>query len=173
MSISIVSMSAWLWRKLTARPRVFLGAAANPCIPPFELRADRLQKKVEAGADFIQTNYIFDVEQFRRFMERVRDLGLDERVYILAGVGPLASHRAARWMRDNVPGIHIPDSVIARLERAEKPGEKGKRLCIELIQQIREIPGVKGVHVMAYRREHMVGEIIESSGILKERTEAA
>ncbi|MDX1716137.1 MAG: methylenetetrahydrofolate reductase, partial [Anderseniella sp.] len=102
-------------------------------------RADRLAKKVAAGADFIQTNYIFDIEVFRRFMERVRDMGLDEKVFILAGVGPLASAKSARWMRNNVPGIHIPDAVIDRLEKAEKPGEEGKKLCIDLIQQIREI----------------------------------
>jgi len=156
-------------RKLTTPPQIFLGAAENPCIPPLEWRAERLSKKVQAGADFIQTNYIFDIEVFRRFMERVRDMGLDEKVFILAGVGPLASAKSARWMRSNVPGIHIPDAVIERLERAEKPGEEGKKLCIELIQQIRDIKGVHGVHVMAYRREHLVGAIIEESGILKER----
>ncbi len=156
-------------RKLSTPPRIFLGAAENPCIPPLQFRADRLEKKVRAGADFIQTNYIFDVAVFRRFMERVRDMGLHERVFILAGVGPLASAKSARWMRSNVPGIHIPDTVIDRLERAPKPGAEGKRLCIELIQEIREIPGVHGVHVMAYRREHLVGEIVEESGILKER----
>jgi methylenetetrahydrofolate reductase (NADPH) len=156
-------------RKLTTPPRIFLGAAENPCVPPLDWRADRLEKKVRAGADFIQTNYIFDVEVFRRFMARVSDLGLDGKVFILAGVGPLASAKSARWMRSNVPGIHIPDAIVDRLERAEKPGDEGKKLCIELIQQIREIPGVHGVHVMAYRREHLVGEIIEDSGILKER----
>ena len=127
---------------------------------------------MDAGADFIQTNYVFDIEPFRRFMQRVRDLGLDERVFILAGVGPLASARAARWMRANVPGIHVPDHVVSRLERAADPSVEGKKLCIELIEQVREIEGVKGVHVMAYRREHMVGEIIEASGILNERAVA-
>jgi methylenetetrahydrofolate reductase (NADPH) len=156
-------------RKLTTPPALFLGAAENPCIPPYEWRAERLEKKVRAGADFIQTNYIYDVEIFRKFMARVRDLGLADKVFILAGVGPIASAKTARWMRANVPGIHIPDTVIDRLEKAVKPAEEGKKLCIELIQQIREIEGVKGVHVMAYRREHLVGEIIEASGILKER----
>ncbi len=159
-------------RKLTMAPPIFLGAAENPCIPPIEWRADRLEKKVRAGADFIQTNYIFDVEVFRRFMQRVCDMGLHEKVFILAGVGPLASAKSARWMRSNVPGIHIPDSIVERLEKAEKPGEEGKKLCIDLIRQIREIPGVHGVHIMAYRREHLVGEIIEDTGILKERMTA-
>ncbi len=156
-------------RKLTTPPNIFLGAVENPCNPPLDRRADRLEKKVRAGADFIQTNYIFDIDVFKRFMERVRDLGLDEKVFILAGVGPLASARSARWMRSNVPGVHIPDRIIERLEKAGKPGEEGKKLCIELIQRIREIAGVHGVHVMAYRREHLVGEIIKESGVLQER----
>ncbi|MGR3197754.1 MAG: methylenetetrahydrofolate reductase, partial [Paracoccus sp. (in: a-proteobacteria)] len=145
-------------RRITSPPRMFLGAAENPCIAPQDWRPERLAKKVEAGADFIQTNYIFDIPVFERFMARVRDLGLDKRVFILAGVGPLASAKAARWMRGNVPGIHIPDRVIERMEKAANPGEEGKRLCIELIQQIRQIAGVSGVHVMAYRREHLVSE---------------
>ncbi len=159
-------------RKLTTTPKIFLGAAENPCIPPYEWRANRLEKKIRAGADFIQTNYIYEIDLFRRFMDRVRDMGLDKKVYILAGVGPVASAKTARWMRTNVPGIHIPDSVIDRLEKAAKPGEEGKKLCIELIQQIREIKGVAGVHVMAYRREHLVEEIVAESGILKERLAA-
>jgi methylenetetrahydrofolate reductase (NADPH) len=158
-------------RYLSTPPRIFLGAAENPCIPPIEWRADRLEKKVRAGADFIQTNYIYDVPVFVEFMKRVRDMGLDERVFILAGVGPLASAKTARWMRRNVPGIHIPEDIIDRLERAAKPAEEGKKLCIELIQQLREIAGVKGVHVMAYRREHLVYEIIKESGILQQRLE--
>ena len=156
-------------RRITRPPRMFIGAAENPCIEPRDWRPERLAKKVEAGADFIQTNYIFDIPVFEAFMARVRDLGLDRRVYILAGVGPLASAKAARWMRSNVPGLHIPDSVIERMERADKPAEEGKRICIELIRQIRQIPGVAGAHVMAYRREHLVSEIVEASGVLEGR----
>jgi methylenetetrahydrofolate reductase (NADPH) len=148
---------------------MFLGAAENPCVPPHDWRPERLAKKVEAGAEFIQTNYIFDLALFERFMARIRDLGLDRRVFVLAGVGPLASARAARWMRSNVPGIHIPDAVVERLERAADPAEEGKRLCIELIRQVREIQGVAGIHVMAYRREHQVSEIIAESGVLAGR----
>ncbi len=159
-------------RKITRPPRMFLGAAENPCIPPLEWRPERLAKKVEAGAEFIQTNYIYDVPVFERFMARVRDLGLDRRVFILAGVGPLASAKAARWMRANVPGIHIPEAVIGRMEKAAKPAEEGKRICIELIRQVREIRGVAGVHVMAYRREHQASEIILESGVLQGRAGA-
>lgn len=156
-------------RKITRPPRMFLGAAENPCVPPYEWRPDRLAKKIEAGAEYIQTNYIYDIPLFEKFMARVRDMGLDKKVFILPGVGPLASAKAARWMRSNVPGIHVPDVVIERMEKAEKPSIEGKRICIELIQQIREIKGVAGVHVMAYRREHQVSEIILESGVLKGR----
>jgi methylenetetrahydrofolate reductase (NADPH) len=156
-------------RKITRPPRMFLGAAENPCVEPHQWRPDRLAKKVEAGAEFIQTNYIYDLPLFETFMARTRDLGIDKQVFILAGVGPLASAKAARWMRSNVPGIHIPEHVIDRMEKATKPGEEGKRICIDLIQQIREIKGVSGVHVMAYRREHHVSEIILESGVLKGR----
>lgn len=152
-------------RKLTSPPHVFLGAAENPCVPPEKWRPERLAKKVEAGAEFIQTNYIFDMDPFERFMARIRDLGLDRRVFILAGVGPLASARAARWMRANVPGIHIPDAVIARLEGAKNQAAEGTELCIEIMQRVREIAGVAGVHVMAYRREHLVSEIVLRSGV--------
>ena len=136
-------------------------ALRNPRPPPC--------KKSEAGADFIQTNYVFDIPRFERFMDEVRSLGLHERVFIMPGVGPLAGAKAARWMRTNVPGIHIPDDIVARLEKAKKPSEEGKKICIELIQQIREIAGVAGVHIMAYRREHMVNAIIDESGLGRER----
>jgi 5,10-methylenetetrahydrofolate reductase len=156
-------------RKITVPPRVFLGAAENPFVPPYDWRPLRLAKKVEAGAQFIQTQYCFDVPMLERFMGRVRDDGLHERCFILIGVGPLASARGARWIRANVPGVHIPDAVIARLEGAADQRLEGKKLCIELIQQIHEIEGVKGVHVMAYRQEETVSEIIKASGVLKSR----
>ena len=156
-------------RKLTVSPKVFLGAAENPFAPPLDWRPLRLAKKVAAGAQFIQTQYCFDVALFERFMARVRDLELDKKCFILAGVGPLASARAGRWMRANVPGVHVPDEGIARLEGASDQRLEGKRLCIELVQRIREIKGIAGVHVMAYRQEQLVSEIIEASGVLAGR----
>ena len=156
-------------RKLTTPPRVFLGAAENPFAPPAEFRVLRLAKKIDAGAQFVQTQYCFDLPMFRSFMARARDLGLDKRCFILAGVGPLASARAARWMRANVAGVHIPDSVIARLERAADPKAEGKRICVEMIQALREEPGVAGVHVMAYRQSQLVAEIVGESGVLRGR----
>ncbi|RME84757.1 MAG: methylenetetrahydrofolate reductase [Caldilineae bacterium] len=155
-------------RKLTTPPRVFLGAASNPFVPPYEWRPLRLAKKVEAGAGFVQTQYCFDVPRLRQFMQRVRDLGLHERVYILVGVGPLRSEKAAEFMRTRVPGVHIPDEIVDRLRKTPK-GQKrseGKRICVEIIQQVREIEGVAGIHVMAYRQEELVAEIIEEAGLL-------
>lgn len=157
-------------RKLTHPPRVFLGAASNPFVPPYEFRPLRLAKKIEAGAQFVQTQYCFDVERLAQFMASCRDLGLLEKVFILVGVGPLASARAAEWIRSNVPGVHIPDSIISRLAGSKDQKKEGKTLCIEFIQRIREIEGVSGVHVMAYRQEETVAEIIRESGVLGDRT---
>lgn len=153
-------------RKLDVPPRVFVGAAENPFAPPYDFRPLRLKKKWEAGAEFIQTQYCFDVPRLREFMQRVCDLGLHEKLFILIGVGPLRSAKVADWMRTHVPGVHIPDAVVSRLKGAQKPAAEGKRLCIEIIQQVREIPGVAGVHVMAYRQEELVAEIIEEAGLL-------
>lgn len=156
-------------RRITSPPNIFLGAAANPFVPPYDFRPLRLAKKVAAGAQFIQTNYCFDMPMFERYMAKVRELGVHERCFILAGVGPLASARAARWMRTNVPGIHIPDAIIERLDGADDQKREGRNLCVELIQQIREIEGIAGVHVMAYRQEELVASIVEDSGILRDR----
>ncbi len=158
-------------RKLEAPPALFLGAAANPFVQPFDFRPLRLKKKVEAGADFIQTQFCFDVPRFEVFMAGVCDLGLPERVFILVGVGPLRSARAAEWIRGNVPGVVIPDEVIHRLKSvpSDRQQEEGKKMCIDIIQQVREIPGVSGVHVMAYRQEELVAEIIEEAGLLSSR----
>jgi 5,10-methylenetetrahydrofolate reductase len=156
-------------RKITSPPHLFIGAAANPFAPPLEFRPLRLAKKVAAGAQFAQTQYCFDMPLFRAFMERVRDLGLHEKCFILAGVGPLASARSAKWIRANVPGIHIPDEIIARLEGAQNQKIEGKRICIEIMQECREIAGVSGVHVMAYRQEELVAEIVHESGVLAGR----
>jgi len=156
-------------RKITSAPRVFLGAAENPFAPPLAWRAERLAKKVEAGAQFIQTQYCFDIPVMRDFMNRARDLGLLEKVFILAGVGPLRSAKTAQWMRTNVAGTHIPDAVIQRLAGAQDQAREGRNLCIDLIHQLKEIPGVAGVHVMAYRQEESVAEVIERSGVLDGR----
>ena len=156
-------------RPLSQAPGLFLGAAANPFVPPFRYRPARLAKKVEAGAQFVQTQYCFDIAMLADYMTRVREMGLHERCFILVGVGPLASARAARWMRANVPGVHIPDAVIDRLDGAADPKREGMRICIELMQQARAMEGVAGVHVMAYRQEETIAEIISESGVLGSR----
>jgi methylenetetrahydrofolate reductase (NADPH) len=162
-------------RKLSVPPRVFLGAAENPFAPPLDWRPQRLAKKHEAGAEFIQTQYIFDVPVFARFMERVRDLGLHEKLFILAGVGPLRSPKAAEFMRTHVPGVVIPDAILERLNKTPKPqwAEEGMQICVEIMEQVHAIPGVAGVHVMAFRQEEMVAEIIRRAGCFPRVTEAA
>jgi methylenetetrahydrofolate reductase (NADPH) len=154
-------------RKIEQPPRVFLGAAENPFAPPLDWRPHRLAKKIAAGAEFIQTQYVFDVEVFRRFMARVVDLGLAEEVYILAGVGPLRGPKTAEFMRTRVPGVVVPDAVVERLRQTPKARQvdEGMQICVEIIEQVRAIPGVAGVHVMAYRQEEMVAEIIRRAGL--------
>ena len=156
-------------RKLVSAPPVFLGAAANPFSPPYDYRPLRLQKKVSAGADFVQTQYCFDIEMLEKYMQAVRDLGLQDQVFILVGVGPLASARSAEWIRNNVAGVHIPDDVVSRLKGAANQADEGVRICIEMIQRIRTVSGVHGVHVMAYKQEDRVAEIVTESGVLNGR----
>jgi len=157
-------------RRIDLPPKLFLGAAANPFVEPFDWRPLRLAKKIAAGAQFVQTQYCYDVPRLRSYMQQVRNLGLHEKVFILVGVGPIASARTGEWIRKNVPGVHIPDSVIARLKGADDQKAEGQQLCVELIQEIREIEGVDGVHIMAYRQEHTVPDIVSRSGILNGRT---
>lgn len=149
-------------RKITVPPKLFLGAAENPFAPPRDWRPQRLAKKVEAGADFVQTQFVYDVEIFREFMRRAVDLGLHERVFILAGVGPLKSPKQAEFLRTKVPGVWIPDSIVERMKKTPRPHwqDEGMQICVEIIQQVREMQGVAGVHVMAYRQEETIAEII-------------
>ena len=157
-------------RNISDPPRIFLGAAANPFVQPFDWRPLRLAKKVAAGAQFVQTQYCYDIPRLREYMSKVRDLGLNDKVFIIVGVGPLASARTGEWIRTNVPGVHIPDSVINRLKGADNQKAEGLSLCVELIQEIREIDGVDGVHIMAYRQEQSVPDIVKRAGVLDGRT---
>jgi methylenetetrahydrofolate reductase (NADPH) len=157
-------------RSLDSPPQLFIGAAANPFAPPLAFRAERMASKIEAGAQFFQTQYCFDIPLFKDFMKRAGDLGLLDKAYVLAGVGPMASARSAAWIRDNVPGIHIPDAVIDRLLGAgKKQKTEGRKICVEMMQQLKEIEGVAGVHVMAYRQEEAVQQIVKDSGVLGDR----
>lgn len=127
-------------RKLTTLPCFFIGAAANPFIPPFNWRPQRIAKKIAAGAQFIQTQYCFDIPRFKEYMNRVRDQGLDKQAFILAGVGPLKSAGAAEFMRNKVPGVHISDEIIDRMRKMpkEKQSVEGKKICVEMIEQIKD-----------------------------------
>ncbi|HVO37760.1 MAG TPA: methylenetetrahydrofolate reductase [Spirochaetia bacterium] len=146
-------------------PRILIGGAENPFGDPLELRAVRVAKKVEAGMDFLQTQCIYDIERFEEFMRQVRARGLHEKVKILAGVTPLKSAGMAKYMRDSVAGLSVPEAIIQRLERAaDKPAE-GIRICIEQIERLRRIPGVAGVHIMAIEWEEKVGEIVKGAGL--------
>lgn len=156
-------------RKLDTPPKIFAGSTINPFVPPLESRVAQLQKKIDAGAEFIQSQYCFDIVQLKELMVRAVDLGLAEKAFILPGVGTLASAKTARWLRTNVPGVYIPDSIITRLERAENQKQEGQKICIELMQQVKEIEGVSGVHVMAYKQEKFVREIVEASGVMDGR----
>lgn len=156
-------------RKITAPPQLFLGAAINPFAPPHDFRALRLKKKIEAGAQFVQSQYCYDVPMLKKYMDQVTDMGLHENCFILIGVGPLASARAARWMRSNVPGVHIPDYIIGRLEGSKDQKQEGKHICIDIIREVREIAGVSGIHVMAYRQEELVADIVRESGVIANR----
>jgi methylenetetrahydrofolate reductase (NADPH) len=162
-------------RKLESPPRLFLGAAENPFVPPYDYRPLRLGKKIEAGADFIQTQYCFDIPRLQAFMRQVCDLGYHERAFILIGVGPLRSAKAAEWMRNHVPGVVIPDQVVNRLKGVPpaRQRQEGKRICVEIIRELSQVPGVSGVHVMAYRQEELVAEIIEEAGLLPRRARQA
>ena len=146
--------------------KMFIGAAANPFGDPFEFRVIRLAKKVAAGVDFIQTQCIYDMARFKEWMKMVRDRGLHEKVHILAGVTPLKSAGMARYMNNNVSGITIPDEIINRIAKAEKPGDEGIKLCVEQIHELRQIEGVHGVHIMAIEWEQRVAEIVEGVGLL-------
>lgn len=147
-------------------PRMFIGAAANPFADPFAFRVVRLAKKVQAGADFIQTQCIYDMPRFREWMAQVRDRGLHEQTSILAGITPLKSAGMARYMRDNVPGLSVPDAVVDRIAGAEKGADEGIKFCVEQIQELKEMEGIAGVHVMAIEWEQKVKQIVEATGLL-------
>jgi len=162
---------------------MLVGAAANPFGDPFDYRPYRLAKKVTAGAQFIQTQLIYDMDRFREYMKRVVDMGLHEKTAILAGVGPLKSSGAAKYMRDKVPGMIVNEYYVAEMENAiagipkeEKAARKeawqqrGIELCIEQIQQLKEVPGVAGVHIMSIEWEAAVKPIVAGAGLLPRPT---
>ena len=154
--------------EITVRPKMFIGAAANPFAEPYAFRVQRLAKKVAAGADFIQTQCVYNMERFQTWLARAHDMGLTENVYILAGVTPLKSLGMARYMQSNVPGMDVPQELIKRLQGVEKKDQarEGIAMCCEQIQQLREMQGLAGIHLMAIEWEHRVPEIVKQAGLL-------
>lgn len=153
---------------LSKAPDLFIGAAANPFGDPFNFRVVRLAKKVAAGAEFIQTQCIYNLARFETWMAMAADRGLTEKVHILGGVTPLKSAGMAKYMKNKVAGMDVPDEVIRRMEGvpSNRQAEEGLRICVETIQRLRQVPGVRGVHIMAIEWEEKVGEIVERAGLL-------
>ncbi len=149
-------------------PKMFIGAAANPFAEPFEWRVHRLAKKIKAGADFIQTQCIYNMDKMREWVKRANDMGLTDKVYILAGITPMKSVGMAKYMKSKVPGMDVPDDVIKRLQGAPKGkvAEEGIKMACEQIEEFKEMKGVAGVHLMAIEWEHKVPEIAERAGML-------
>jgi methylenetetrahydrofolate reductase (NADPH) len=148
-------------------PQMFVGAAANPFADPFEIRASRLAKKVECGVEFIQTQCIYNMDKFKTWMKQIVDRGLHEKVFILAGVTPLKSLGMARYMKNRVPGMEVPDEIIDRMAGVpkEKQAEEGITICVEQIQELKEVEGVAGFHIMAIEWEQKVPGIVERAGL--------
>lgn len=151
--------------EMDMEPRLFIGAAENPFADPFEFRVVRLAKKINAGADFIQTQAVYELERFKKWMKMVRDRELDKKVHILAGIIPIKSAGMARYMRDSVPGVIVPDDIVERMKNASDGKEEGVKIAIEIIKQVSEIEGVHGVHLMAVAWEEIVPTIIERAGL--------
>ena len=148
-------------------PKMFVGAAENPFADPFEIRAIRLGKKIEAGAEFIQTQCIYNLDKFEEWVRQARDRGLTEKVYIMAGVTPMKSVGMAKYMKNRVPGMDVPDDVVKRMADTpkEKQAEEGIKICIETIQRLKECKGVSGFHIMAIEWEEKVPDIVKEAGL--------
>jgi methylenetetrahydrofolate reductase (NADPH) len=149
-------------------PKLFIGAAANPFAEPFEWRIHRLAKKIQAGADFVQTQCVFNMERMREWIKLANDMGLSEKVYILPGVTPMKSLGMARYMKAKVPGMDVPDYVIDRIKGVDKKkqADEGIKMACEQIEEFKEMKGVAGVHLMPIEWEHKVPEIAERAGVL-------
>jgi len=151
---------------LSGRPEIFIGAAANPYADPYEIRVDRLEKKVRSGADFIQTQSVFNVDKFNEWMDEVKSRDLDKKVHILAGITPLKSLRMAERMKFHVPGVEIPEDIYERMKTATDPKKEGYEIALELINKIKQIKGVHGIHITALFWEEIVPHLVKDSALL-------
>jgi len=151
--------------ELTIEPKLYIGAVENPYADPYEFRAIRLAKKIRAGCDFIQTQGVFDVKKFEDWMRTITEQGLDRKVHVLAGIIPIKSAGMVRYMRDYVSGVSVPDEIVTRMENAKDPRREGISICLEIIEQLKEIPGLHGIHIMAVAWESVVPIIVDEAGL--------
>ena len=143
----------------------FIGAADTPLDPPADWTPVALHSKIAAGAEFAQTQFCMDPRIVRRYLRRLADEGITERLFMLIGVAPLPSAGAAHWIREHLPGSIIPDAIVARLERAGDPKTEGRRICVDLLHELSDIPGVSGAHIMAPRNHEAIAEVIAAAGL--------
>lgn len=154
-------------QEIKGRPDIFIGCVENPFADPFEIRAMRLAKKVRAGAQFVQTQCVFNVEKFTQWMEMVRDLRIHEKAFVLAGITPLKSPAMARYMKNSVPGMDVPDLLVERMESVpkERYRDEGIAICLETVEAVRNMEGIAGIHIMAIEWEDIVPEIVKKAGL--------
>ena len=150
---------------IAGNPDIFIGAAANPFADPFELRVDRLEKKIEAGADFIQTQSVFNLDRFNIWMDEIRERGLNNKVYILAGITPLKSLKMTERMKFFVPGVDIPDDILTRMKKTQDPKKEGYDIAVELINSVKKINGIRGIHITALFWEDIIPLLVKATSL--------
>ena len=152
-------------RKIDPRPELFIGAADLPRIPNKDFNASGLLAKISSGANFFQTQFAFDIEVLKKYMKAIRDVGVTEKAYYIVGLGPLSSAKSARWMDKNLFGVNIPEKVIKRIEGAGDQKAEGQKICIELLEQFKEIDGIHGAHLMGPRQEKTIADLVSKAGL--------
>jgi len=152
-------------RKIDPRPELFIGAADLPRMPDQDFNASGLLAKISAGANFFQTQFAFDIEILKQYMKAIRDAGVTEKAYYIVGLGPLSSAKSAKWMDENLFGVNIPEKVIKRIEGADDQKAEGQKICIELLEQFKEIDGIHGAHLMGPRQEQTIADLVSKAGL--------
>lgn len=152
--------------KIEGKIEIFIGGAANPFGDPFEYRVTRLAKKIDAGIDFVQTQSVFDMNRFKEWLGMVRDRGLHEKAHIMASITPLQSVEMGVYINENIPGVAVPEALIDRLAKAQDSAEEGIRICVDQIEELKEVDGIRGIHLMTLEWEEAVGQIADMAGLL-------